>query len=111
MGQSWPSWGPIDEETLTDLLLEVFTPPVERLQQIADQLEKTGKVNAQNVGELRQVIEVMMDSAYRPDPDVAAVLAEAAEVYGSHRFLQAAESLAEAADVLPSYDKSRRQDR
>ena len=98
--------GSIDEETLTDLLLEVFAPPVERLQQIADQLEKTGKINAQTVGELQQVIDVMIDSPYRPDPDVAAVLAEAAEVYGSRRFLQAAESLAEAADLLPGYDKS-----
>jgi hypothetical protein len=108
-GSNWAALaalGQIDEEILTDLLLDVFTPPVKRLQQIADQLEETGTLNAHTVKELRQVVEVMINDPYRPDPDTAAMLAEAAEVYGSPQFLQAAELIAEAAETLPGYDRT-----
>lgn len=49
-GSNWTALaalGPIDEETLTDLLLDVFTPPVKRLQQIADEADSA----AENTGQ------------------------------------------------------------
>jgi hypothetical protein len=108
-GSNWSALaalGPIDEETLTGLLLDVFTPPVKRLQQIADQLEKTGTLNAHTVMELRQVVEVMVNDPSRPDPETAVMLAEAAEVYGSDRFLQAVELLVEATEELPGWNRN-----
>lgn len=41
-GPALAALGAIDEDSLTDLLLDVFTPPLEQLTQIADQLEETG---------------------------------------------------------------------
>jgi hypothetical protein len=100
--------GPIDEESLTQLLLDVFTPPVKRLQQIADQLEKTGTLNARTVIELRDVIDIMTSSPAGPDAQTAEMLAEAAEVFGSRRFRDTVEALGEAADLISSRPRSRR---
>lgn len=52
--------------------------------------------------ELRQVIEVMSTTSAGVDGQTTAMLAEAAEIYGSHDFRQAALALMEAADILPS---------
>lgn len=100
-GLALAALGAIDEDSLTELLLEVFTPPLERLTQIADQLEETGTLNAQTVVELRQVIEVLSTTSARVDGQTAALLAEAAEVYGNPDFRQAAVLLADATGLLP----------
>lgn len=105
-GPALAALGPIDEDSLTELLLAVFTPPVKRLQQIADQLEKTGTLNAETVMQLRQVVNVLTSTPSGPDSQTAAMLADAAEIYGSHTFRQAAAQVAEAADLLPGYDKT-----
>jgi hypothetical protein len=91
--------GPI-EDSLTELLLSVFTPPVKRLQQIADQLEKTGTLNAETVAQLRDVVEAMRRAPGSPDIRAAALLANAAEVYSSRSFHTAASQLGQAAEVL-----------
>jgi hypothetical protein len=78
----------------------VFTPPVKRLQQIADQLEETGTLNAQTVIELRQVVEVMTSSPAGPDARTAAMLADAAAIYGSRQFQETVSKLREAADLI-----------
>lgn len=88
------------EDSLTELLLSVFTPPVKRLQQIADQLEKTGTLNAQTVAQLREVVEAMKHAPEAPDMRAAALLADAAEIYGSRSFHTAASQLSHAAEVL-----------
>jgi hypothetical protein len=88
------------------LLLDVFTPPLERLAQIANQLEETGTLNAQTVVELRQVIEVMSTTSTGLDGQTAALLAEAAEVYGNPSFHESAVRLADAVDFLPSQQLS-----
>jgi hypothetical protein len=102
-GPALAALGPIDEDTLTGLLLDVFTPPAKRLQQVADQLEKTGTLNAQTVAELRQIVQVMTASPTRADIATATLLADAAEVYGSRMFSAAAAALGDASDVLPGY--------
>jgi hypothetical protein len=107
-GAALAALGPIDEESLTQLLLDVFTPPVKRLQQIADQLEKTGTLNARTVIELRDVIDIMTSSPAGPDAQTAEMLAEAAEVFGSRRFRDTVEALGEAADLISSRPRSRR---
>jgi hypothetical protein len=102
--QALAALGAVDEETLTNLLLEVFTPPVKRLQQIADQLEETGHLTSHTVAELRQVIQVMAEGPTGADMLVAEMLANTADVLGTARFSQMAEELAMAADILGSAD-------
>ena len=92
--------GRIDEDRIGELLAEAFTPPVERLQAIADQLEQTGTLTAASLRELRQVIGVLMDSPVGPDRRTALMLAEAADVYGTRSFTRAASQLSAAADSL-----------
>lgn len=99
-GAALAALGPIDEESLIKLLLEVFTPPVKRLQQIADQLERTGTINAQTVMELRQVVEVMTSSPAGPDARTVAILGEATEVFSSGQFREMVQALSEAADTI-----------
>jgi hypothetical protein len=101
-GPALAALGPVDEDTLTEMLLDVFSPPLERLEQIADRLEETGTLNAQTVTELRQVIDVMSTTASGLDAQTAAMLVDAAEVYGSHEFRQAASMLTDASEVLPN---------
>jgi hypothetical protein len=105
-GPALAALGPIDEESLIELLLDVFSPPLKRLEQIADRLEETGTLNAQTVTELRQVIDVMTSSPAGLDARIATALAEASGIYGSHDFRQSASALAHAADILPSYNRS-----
>lgn len=100
-GPALAALGVVDEDSLTEMLLEVFTPPLERLERIADQLEETGELTAQSLVELRQVIEVMSTTSAGVDGQTAALLAEAAEVYGNPRFYEAALALTDAADFLP----------
>jgi len=100
-GPALAALGVVDEESLTEMLLDVFTPPLERLAQIADQLEETGTLNAQTVVELRQVIEVLSTTSAGVDGQTAVLLAEAAEVYGNPNFHEAAVLLTDAADFLP----------
>jgi hypothetical protein len=58
--------GPVDEDTLIERLLGVITPPVERLQQIAGQLEETGTLNASTVAQLHQVVDVLTSTPAGP---------------------------------------------
>ncbi len=102
-GPALAALGSVDEDTLTEMLLDVLTPPLERLQQIADQLEETGTLNEQTVVELRQVIKVMSSTPSGLDAEIAAMVAESAEVFGSYKFNQAAQSLAEAAQIMPNF--------
>ena len=105
-GPALAALGPVDEDTLTELLLSVFTPPVERLQQIADQLEETGTLNADTVAQLRQVVDVLTSTPAGPSARTAAMLAHAADVFSTRVFQDAAASLGHAADILPSYDRT-----
>jgi hypothetical protein len=61
-------------------------PPAKLLQQIADQLEQTGRLTSRTVSELRQIVRVMADHPTRSDMLAAELLAEAAAVLGSRRF-------------------------
>ncbi|MFD1547100.1 hypothetical protein [Nonomuraea guangzhouensis] len=101
-GPQLASIGPISEEVLESLLTSAFTPPVTRLEQIADQLERTGTLNAETLGELRQIIAVMQEIPGGPDARTASNLAFAADVFSNLDLRRSATSLGHAADVLPS---------
>jgi hypothetical protein len=105
-GPALAALGSIDEDSLTDLLVSVFTPPAERLQQIADQLEQTGTLNAETVVQLRQVVDVMTSAPAGPSTRTAELLRHAADVFGTQAFRKAASQLAAAADMLSSSDKA-----
>lgn len=105
-GPALAALGPVDKDTLTELLLGVFSPPVERLQQIADQLDETGTLNADTVAQLRQVVDVLASTPAGPSARTAAMLAHAADVFSTRAFQNAAASLRQAADIMPSYDRT-----
>jgi hypothetical protein len=109
-GTALAALGVIDEESLTELLTVAFTPPIKRLQQIADQLEKTGTLNAQTVTELRQVVSVMASSPAGPDARIAAMLADAAQLLGGRSFETTVNRLYEAADLMSSKRRGMRDD-
>ena len=79
---------------------------MERLQQIADQLEETGTLNAGTVAQLRQVVDVLASTPAGPSARTAAMLAHAADVFSTRAFQNAAASLGQAADIMPSYDRT-----
>jgi hypothetical protein len=99
-GAALAALGSIDEDSFTELLLDAFTPPIKRLQQIADQLEKTGTLNAQTVMDLRQVVDLMASSPAGPDAHTAGLLIAAAEMYSSMGFPETVRQLSEAAELL-----------
>lgn len=94
--------GPVDEETLARLLTQVFSPPARRLQQIADQLEETGTLTAQNLVQLRQVVQVMNEGPARTSADAVEMLGYAADVFGRREFIGIVDELGTAADTLSS---------
>ncbi|MEQ7124388.1 hypothetical protein ABN034_07670 [Actinopolymorpha sp. B11F2] len=97
-GAALASLGSIGDEQLTDLLLEVFTPPIDRLRTIAEQLERTGVASADTVAELKQLVTILGESFPGPDARTANSLAYAAEVFSGIRLRDAATALASAAD-------------
>jgi hypothetical protein len=101
-GPALAALGPVDEGTLERLLTQVFSPPALRLEQIADQLEKTGTLTAQNLVQLRQVVQVMNEGSARASIDAAEMLAYAADVFGRRAFLGTVDELGAAADTLSS---------
>jgi hypothetical protein len=101
-GPALAALGPVDEETLARLLTQVFSPPARRLQQIADQLEETGMLTAQNLLQLRQVVQVMSAGPGRASADAAEMLSYAADVFGRRDFIGMVDQLGTAADTLSS---------
>lgn len=93
--------GSITEEELGELLIAVFTPPVERLEAIAEQLERTGTVTIQNLADLKAVIAALQETPTGIDASTARSLAYAAEVFSTHDFTRTAQGLAYAAEALP----------
>ena len=106
-GPALAALGSMEEENLMELMIELFAPPVKRLEKIADRLEKTGTLNAETVAELRQIVDVLTDIPAGPDARTATALGYAAEVFGHSGFVQAASALAHAADTLPNRDEIR----
>jgi len=94
-----------DEGRLTEILERVFSPPLDRLEEIADQLERTGTLNAASLAELREIVGVLRYYSTGPQESVARTLGYAAEVFGSSRFSKAASDLSHAAEALPSVER------
>jgi hypothetical protein len=98
-GSALAALGSVSEESLTELLVSAFSPPLERLQMIAEQLERTGMLTAGTVAELHQVIKVMKTTAVGPDRAVAGLLSDTAAIYSRLDLRTTAGKLLDAATV------------
>ncbi|MBW6436716.1 hypothetical protein KZ829_23520 [Actinoplanes hulinensis] len=98
------SLGPISDEQVSELLLDVFEPPIARLERIADQLEEAGTASADTLTELRQLISAVSDPSWGVDRSTAASLAYSAEILSTANLDSAASGLAYAAEVLSNLD-------
>ena len=92
--------GTVDEETLTRWLTESFSPPINRLEAIADRLEDTGRVTTDIVAELRQVTDIIAATRYGPDAVAAGAVAYAAEVFSHLDLRGVAADLTAAAEMF-----------
>lgn len=95
--------GAVDGDRLLDALAELFSPPLERLESIADELERTGRLNATSVDELRRIVAAMTEAPDRPDQRTAGMLYEAATMLQGMNLRGIAEQLHESAGRLGSY--------
>ncbi len=94
------SLGTVNEEAFVNLLAELFSPPLERLELIADQLERTGTLNAASVDELRRIVAAMTDSIETPDLRAAGTLLEAATLLRGLDLDRTAATLMQSAEML-----------
>jgi len=78
--------GPIDVDTFMDRLADAFEPPTRRLEALAEQLEKTGTLNANSVAELRVIISALRDNPLGPDPRTVGQLMDAVIMLGGRDF-------------------------
>jgi hypothetical protein len=92
--------GPVDEDALMEYIGRIFDPPVKRLQTIADQLERTGTLNANSVADLRTIITVLTDNPFGPDARTVRMLTEAVTLLGGSEFPRTVSQLAEAAHLM-----------
>jgi hypothetical protein len=84
---------PLDDSMLEEYLLDVFEEPLDRLREIADQLEATGKANTATVLELKTIIGVISRGQEETEQRRLRTFAEAAEIVNSSRFHSAIEVL------------------
>ncbi|MCE0535549.1 hypothetical protein LWF15_08505 [Kineosporia rhizophila] len=91
--------GTLREDDLDELLASVFTPPLERLEAIAERLEKTGTVTEGTAQELKQIVDVLRETPSL-DGSTASRLMEAAEIFSSTNLSETARQLSNAAEVL-----------
>jgi hypothetical protein len=102
---------PLTEDGMERLLVQYFEEPSERLAKlvgrlddITQQAERTGRVTADNVAELRLVVGMLRETdAYRL-AESARALSEAADIYATLNLSKAANSLADTADLLGTMD-------
>ncbi len=96
-GPALAALGPISEDGIETLLARMFEPPVKRLEKIAEQLEKTGTLNAAAVVELKQIVAVAAETSIGADARTVAALIEASEQLSGLNLRGAAAALLEAA--------------
>ncbi|GHH43944.1 hypothetical protein [Lentzea cavernae] len=87
-------------DAITEYLESVFTPPVQRLEALANHLQKTGELNADSLAELKQIITAMQDSDAGVNSRVASNLASAADILADLNLERTARDLLNAADIL-----------
>ncbi|MDW5330815.1 hypothetical protein [Plantactinospora sp. KLBMP9567] len=92
--------GPVDKDVIMDIIAGVFEPPLKRLEAIAEQLERTGTLNAESVAELKEVISVLTENPIGPDARTVRALADAADRLGGVSFSRTVGRLSEAADTM-----------
>ncbi|GAA4588615.1 hypothetical protein GCM10023194_40740 [Planotetraspora phitsanulokensis] len=92
--------GPISEEALTEALAEAFTPPVVRLEKIADSLERTGSLNAEALQDLRQIIDVLHTAPGGVEERTAHNLMVSADTLSHLNLDNSSKVLLQASDML-----------
>jgi hypothetical protein len=101
--------GPIDVDTFMDRLADVFEPPTRRLEALAEQLEKTGTLNANSVAELRVIITALRDNPLGPDPRTVGQLMDAVTMLGGRDFPRTVAQLMDAATIMNNANRYRSQ--
>jgi hypothetical protein len=101
-GKALEALGPINLDVLGDALAQAFVPPVDRLNAIADQLERTGAENKQAVNQLREVASMLTDIPLSTDSDTARRLAIVAGVFESLDLNRVARELGSSAEFFSS---------
>jgi hypothetical protein len=101
--------GPVDADTFMDSLATAFEPPTRRLETIAEQLEKTGKLNAGSAAELRSIVTVLTNNPLGPDPRTVGQLMEAVGMLGGENFPRTVAQLMEAATLMNRANRYRSQ--
>lgn len=99
------SLGPVDENLLMDAMADAFEPPIKRLEAIAEQLERTGTLNANSVEELRDIISVLTENPVGPDARTVQMLTDAIDSLGGPHFRGTVHLFHEAAT---KYSRTRR---
>ncbi|WP_146755531.1 hypothetical protein [Micromonospora saelicesensis] len=94
------SIGPVNEDALMNEIASIFEPPLQRLEIITQQLEKTGTLNAQSVADLRGVLSVLAESPTGPDARAVQKLVDAVDQLGGENFPRTVNKLADAADTM-----------
>ncbi|MET7969849.1 hypothetical protein [Micromonospora sp. NPDC005305] len=92
--------GPVDEDAFMDLVADIFEPPLQRLEQIADRLERTGTLTAETAVELREIVSALTDNPAGLDARSVRILAETVDRLGGRRFSRTVAELSEAADKM-----------
>jgi hypothetical protein len=101
--------GPVDVDTFMDRLATVFEPPTRRLEAIAEQLEKTGKLNATAVAELRVISSALRENPIGPDPRAVGQLVDAITMLGGQDFPRTVAQLMDAATLMHNANHYRSQ--
>lgn len=88
------------EETLFKVLTDLFESPIDKLERLAEQLQQTGRLNAESLAELQQVVCLLRDGSLAPDASVAMNLMNAAEILAGINIGNAASQLMDAAQMM-----------
>jgi hypothetical protein len=92
--------------TYCQYLAKIFTPPIQKLESIAEQLERSGTLNATSLAELQEIVQrVRNDPGWIVDAQSSRNLVHAAEVFGTMDLKASSSYLAGAAEALPGLIK------
>ncbi|GAB2597993.1 hypothetical protein [Kribbella endophytica] len=91
-----------DPDEWMEILTQVASPPLDRLDAIAERLERTGVANQETVDELKYVLRTLSTSEAGVDVRSAQALLAASDILSSMDINRSAMALLDAAEVLPA---------
>ncbi|MFI2709084.1 hypothetical protein ACH495_02985 [Micromonospora sp. NPDC018662] len=92
--------GPVDEDVFMEYVTEIFEPPLKRLESIAEQLERTGTLNASAAVELRRIVSALTENPVGLDARSVRILADAVDRLGGKSFSRAVTQFSDAATIM-----------